>query len=154
MEVTQMIQQYDMNFQRNSTEHKLLALIRKENLTTAQLVKQMGKTKANSANLRLQIGELSRKGYVKSVGMDHWQLTDMGIDACIILGGEPTPRQRNVKVKISTGTVVGTYDGKELGQTCHRKGAYDYMQLPSLMQGQQVYWRREFKFPATENLHQ
>lgn len=149
-----MIQQYDMTFQRNSTEHKLLSLLRKENLQTVQLIKQMGKSKANSANLRLQIGELSRKGYVRSVGVDHWQLTDMGIDACIVLGGEPTPRQRNTKVKISTGTVAGTYEGKELGQTCFRHGAYDFLKLPSLMSGQQIYWRREFKIPATENHRQ
>ena len=148
-----MIQQYDMTFQRNSTEHKLLALLRKENLQTVQLVKQMGKGKASAANLRLQIGELSRKGYVRSVGVDHWQLTDTGIEACIILGGEPTVKQKRLSIstKIRTGTTTEPYDGKELGQTCYRPGAYNFLELPSLMSGQRIYRQDSVNHPSKEN---
>ena len=31
------------------------------------------------------------------------------------------------------------YDGKELGKTCHRPGAYDFMEIPSLRNGERVY---------------
>ena len=30
------------------------------------------------------------------------------------------------------------YDGKELGQTCHRPGAYDFMKIPSMRNGERV----------------
>jgi len=40
--------------------------------------------------------------------------------------------------RISNGTVSGTYDGKELGRTCHRPGAYDFMSIPSMRSGQRV----------------
>jgi hypothetical protein len=35
----------------------------------------------------------------------------------------------------------GTYDGRELGRTCHRSGAYDAFELPSLIGGQRIMRR-------------
>lgn len=142
-----MIQQYDIPFQRNSTEHKILHLLREENLTTTQVIKRFGKTQKTSENLRLQIGELARKRFVLSVGHDHWQLTNTGLDACLVLGGEPTPRQRHIKSKLSTGTTVGSYDGRELGRTCTRPGAYDFINLPSNISGRMTY-RKDATIPA------
>lgn len=147
-----MIQSYDIAFQRNSTEHKILHLLRDGNRTTMQIIKNFGKTQKTAANLRLQIGELARKKYVLSVGHDHWQLTELGVEVCLILGGEPTPRLRFIKNKIATGTSVEPYDGKELGQTCCRPGAYDFIELPSLMSGRQVWWRRDAKHPEARPL--
>ena len=40
--------------------------------------------------------------------------------------------------KITNGTVIGAYDGRELGRTCHRPGAYDFMDIPSLRNGERV----------------
>lgn len=36
-------------------------------------------------------------------------------------------------------TTKTDYDGKELGPTCHRAGAYDAYQLPSLINGERVF---------------
>jgi len=49
------------------------------------------------------------------------------------------PMQFAGKRLISTGTVGGTYDGKELRQTCLRAGAYDAFSLPSLIGGEHHY---------------
>ena len=52
------------------------------------------------------------------------------------------PAQFAGKREISTGTVTGAYDGKELRRTCLRAGAYDAFELPSLIGGEHHY-RRE-----------
>lgn len=52
------------------------------------------------------------------------------------------PVQFAGKRLISTGTVTGAYDGKELRKTCLRAGAYDAFALPSLIGGEHHY-RRE-----------
>lgn len=52
------------------------------------------------------------------------------------------PVQFAGKRLISTGTVSGTYDGKELRRTCLRVGAYDAFELPSLI-GNEHHYRRE-----------
>jgi hypothetical protein len=52
------------------------------------------------------------------------------------------PTQIVGKRTISTGTVTGTYDGKELRRTCLRCGAYDAFELPSLI-GEEHHYRRE-----------
>lgn len=38
----------------------------------------------------------------------------------------------------TTGSASGTYDGKELGRTCVRPGAYDAYELPSLIGGKRI----------------
>lgn len=52
------------------------------------------------------------------------------------------PLQFAGKRLISTGTVSGAYDGKELRRTCLRPGAYDAFEQPSLIGGERHY-RRE-----------
>lgn len=52
------------------------------------------------------------------------------------------PIQFAGKRLISTGTVTGAYDGKELRKTCLRVGAYDAFALPSLI-GDHLHYRRE-----------
>ena len=39
---------------------------------------------------------------------------------------------------IGNGTTAGTYDGKELGRTSNRPGAYDAYEKPSLHMGQLI----------------
>lgn len=143
-----MIQQYDIPFTRNSEQHKVLHMLRTESLTTAQILKKMGRSKSKSANLRVLIGELARKKFVTSYGHDHWQLTDIGVDACLVLGGEPVPNKRLVK---RTPSVVGVpYDGAELGRTCLRPGAYDYLECPSVSGGMRRWWRQDALTPVSQ----
>jgi hypothetical protein len=78
------------------------------------------------------------------------------IDGLIVLSPAGTKRLRMInqeqagpqqivgKRLISTGTVTGTYDGKELRRTCLRPGAYDAFELPSLFGGKHHY-RREIQ---------
>ena len=54
------------------------------------------------------------------------------------------PIQFAGKRLISTGTVTGAYDGKELRRTCLRVGAYDAFELPSLI-GNEHHYRREIR---------
>ena len=110
-----MIQTYDIPFHRNSIEHKVLHLLRDQNLATQQMTKLLGRTSKGAENLRLIVTELSRKKFVVSVGFDMWQLTENGRDACIVLGGEPTPKQRNSR-PVANLFLRGNYDGAELGQ--------------------------------------
>ena len=78
------------------------------------------------------------------------------IDGLIVLSPSGTKRLRQIneaqagpvqfagKRVISTGTVTGAYDGKELRRTCLRAGAYDAFELPSLIGGEHHY-RREIQ---------
>ena len=50
----------------------------------------------------------------------------------------PKPKKERVERFIPT----GKYDGAELGRTCHRPGAYDFMEIPSLREGERIYPRR------------
>jgi len=47
----------------------------------------------------------------------------------------PEPKVKKVERFIPT----GKYNGSELGRTCHRPGAYDFMAIPSLRDGVRVY---------------
>lgn len=136
---------YDIPFERNSMQHKVLHTLRFENLSTQQVVKTMGRTAKGVMNLRIILGDLNRKNYVTSVGFDQWQLTDLGRDVCLTLGGEPTPKQRNSRAKTAGIWSRPTYDGTELGNTCMRPGAYDYMAHPSLVSGRRVWYGPGFR---------
>ena len=59
-----------------------------------------------------------------------WHITNSGREA--IEGHKFKPS----KDRIANGNTVGTYDGAELRQTCLRPGAYDFMQCPSMIQGE------------------
>lgn len=48
------------------------------------------------------------------------------------------PRDATYGSKVSSWLERPIYDGKELGQTCHRPGAYDFMKIPSMRNGERV----------------
>ena len=140
-----MITTYDIPFQRNDIQHRILAALCQENLSTAQLVKAIGQ-KRNAAAMRLLVSELQKKNFVRSVGFDQWSITHVGMDVYLTLGGKPID-----KVRLSTASKTAdlfkrpNYDGAELGDTCCRPGAYDYRQHPSLFAGEQVWYDVGFK---------
>jgi len=44
---------------------------------------------------------------------------------------------------------TGTYDGKELTKTCHRPGAYDFMRIPSMRNGERVQIERSVSMTSS-----
>ena len=48
---------------------------------------------------------------------------------------------RPKKQRIERFKPAGDYDGKELSRTCHRPGAYTFMDVPSMRDGQRVPYR-------------
>ena len=135
-----MIHAYDIHFQRNSLEHRILAALCEDNLSTAQIVKNLGNTR-NAAAMRIVIADLQKKNYVRSVGFDQWSITHLGTDAYLTLGGKPIERMR-----LSTASKTAdlfkrpNYYAPELGDNCARPGAYDYRKHPSLVGEQRVWY--------------
>lgn len=78
--------------------------------------------------------EMAQKGLVVEI-QDLWHITQAGRD---FLEQKPV---KKVLERIAAGTTKGTYDGKEMGETCLRPGAYDYKKYPSLMGGVRVFQR-------------
>lgn len=56
----------------------------------------------------------------------------------------PAPKVKKVERFIPT----GKYNGSELGKTCHRPGAYDFMEIPSLRDGERIYPTRNINLTA------
>lgn len=60
----------------------------------------------------------------------------------ITLAGKDAIKEKRTvanKRHIQTGTMVGTYDGRELQHRVVRDGAYDFLKAPSLMGNQRVF---------------
>lgn len=76
--------------------------------------------------------EMEQHGLVVSMeskGDVIWHITNAGRSA--IEGHKFKPS----KDRIANGTTRDLYDGAELKQTCLRPGAYDFMDCPSMIQG-------------------
>jgi hypothetical protein len=62
-----------------------------------------------------------------------WSLTQKGHTVLNYLSWKPpAPAELTVAAKKSYTVAQGSYDGAELRDTCLRKGAYDFLALPSL----------------------
>lgn len=73
--------------------------------------------------------EMAQSGFVVCIperGDDWWHITEHGRKA---MAEKPTVAATR---KIVAGTSEGTYEGRELTQTCQRPGAYDFLKYPSL----------------------
>jgi hypothetical protein len=139
-----MINAYDLNFTRNSIQHKVLHILREENLSSAQISTQI-KGRKDIVGMRTILAELSKRNLVRSVGFDQWALTHDGMDACLALGGKPLEANRlSIRGKQSDVFARPNYDGRELEDTCHRPGAYDYRNHPSLFAQTSVWYDRGF----------
>lgn len=140
-----MIQPYDLTFGRNSQQHKILAMLTEQNLSTQNIRVALTGRKSVS-DLRLVMAELSRKGFIRSVGFDQWTITNDGVDANLVLGGKPIESVRCKQLDRVTGLFSRPiYDGKELKDSCNRPGAYDYRKHPSLTANERVWYGPGFK---------
>lgn len=90
------------------------------------------KTELTTLGLRLRRGELVRvldgKYYITDIGRAH-------------LGTDNTAKPDTVN------RMVGDYTCPELGKTCHRPGAYDFLEVPSVFGPE----RRPYKFRSGVN---
>lgn len=66
-------------------------------------------------------------------GVTRYYITKAGRDA--MEGKRSVANKRHIQ----TGTMVGTYDGRELQHRVVRDGAYDFLKAPSLLGNQRVY---------------
>lgn len=148
-----MIQPYDLYFERNSLQHKILTMLCEENLSTLNIVTKMGRRK-DITNLRLVLAELNRRGYIRSVGFDQWTITNDGMDAYLVLGGKAVESVRWRKSANHNDLFARpVYDGKELGDNCDRPGAYDYRKHPSVTANRRVWYGPGIKPIESQSLN-
>lgn len=129
---------------RNSATHRILAALAANDGLTAHQIKDVAELSVRIIELKgTKLLDLIRKGWVKSVGMDIYRITNDGLDLKMQLGDAQLKAgvTRTAAVKRAEVFERPNYEGPELGKTCNRPGAYDAFELPSLMYGQPVYRR-------------
>lgn len=127
---------------RNSATHRILAALSSHDGLTAHQIKQIAMLSIRMTDLKgVRMLDLIRKGWVISVGMDIYRLTNAGLDVKLALGEArlSTGVTRTAAVKKAEVFERPDYEPLELGRTCYRPGAYDAFELPSLMYGKPVY---------------
>lgn len=99
---------------------------------------------ASAARLRDGLLTLKRLGLVTSDRTDRWGITNNGLSVLVEIGHPPSDRTsaspRTASAKMSELYRRPTYDGKELGPTVVRSGAYEAELLPSRM-GDKLFYR-------------
>ena len=85
-----------------------------------------------SVHFERYLNELQNWGLVININ-DVWHITGFGLAALHEKKDRVTP------ARIASGTTTESYDGKDLRNTCGRKGAYDFLKYPSKIGGTMVY---------------
>lgn len=88
---------------------------------------------AHSHHTLRRLQEAQQQGYCISDG-ETWMLTHSGRDALAV---KKEPRFK--EGRICAGTATGVYDGSDLRRLANRKGAYDFLDIPSLYHYGLVY---------------
>lgn len=129
----------------NSIEHKALAMLAKENLASSTIVSRLKGGYGKGTAQRTVLYEMGRKGLIQSVGFDHWQITEQGLDTLHSLGGlhDRLSRKSAEKSELYKRPV---YVPEELKDTMIRPGANDHRAHPSILGNERVWygpgWRR------------
>jgi hypothetical protein len=127
---------------RNSATHRILAALAAHDGLTAHQIKSVAELTMKITVLKgTKMLDLVRKGWVISVGMDIYRLSTAGLDIKMQLGDARLSKgvTRTAAVKRAEVFQRESYQPLELGRTCHRPGAYDAFELPSMMLGKRVY---------------
>lgn len=134
----------------NSVQHKALALFAKENLSSATAMARLKGGLGRGAAQRTIFYDMSRLGIIQSVGFDHWQITEKGLNLYYELGGvvDRTTRKAAEKSELYKRPV---YVPVELGDTTIRPGAHDHRQYPSLISGERVWYGLGFRRVRVES---
>lgn len=131
----------EISFKSQGIHHRILAAVCREDRSCA-LIKTNARLSVTVERVRQVMQELLRAKLVRSVGSDCWSVTELGLHVNLRMGdafknlkieGSAAPRSQANRVD---------YDGKELGRTCYRPGAYDAYDLPSIIGPQRVYGMR------------
>jgi hypothetical protein len=121
---------------RNSATHRILAALAANDGLTAGQIKNVAALSIRLVDLKgTKMLDLIRKGWVISVGMDIYRLTNAGLDVKMGLGEARIKEgvSRTASEKKAEVFERPLYEPIELGRTCNRPGAYDAFDLPSRM---------------------
>lgn len=127
---------------RNSSTHRILAALATHDGMTAHQVKDVAALSIRILDLKgAKMLDMIRKGWVISVGMDIYRLSTSGLDVKMQLGETKLKGglTRTAAVKRAEVFERCNYIPLELGRTCNRTGAYDSLELPSLIQGKRFF---------------
>lgn len=122
-----------IDFRIGSFQHKVIALLSKEDSDTTYLRKDSGAT-IRMDRVREILNDMKRAKLIESTGTDKWAITNQGLHVSVILGTVPdtaTVKRRSTHEKMSEMFKREDYVPTELGFTCFRQGAYDAFILPS-----------------------
>ncbi len=129
----------------NSIEHRALSMLAKENLASSTLSARLKGGYGKGAAGRTTFYNMARAGLIQSVGYDHWQITDHGLDTYHALGGVVDRASRKSAEK-SELYKRPNYVPEELKDTMIRPGANDHRDHPSILGNERVWyglgWRR------------
>lgn len=122
-----------IDFRIGSFQHKVIALLSKEDSEAAHLRRDTGAT-IRMDRVREILDDMKRAKLITSTGTDKWAITNQGLHVSVILGAVPTTsvvRKVSKDRRVSEMFERGDYVPVELGFTCLRQGAYDAFILPS-----------------------
>lgn len=134
----------------NSIEHKALAMLAKENLASSTVVARLKGGYGRGTAQRTVLYDMARKGLIQSVGFDHWQITQEGLDTYHTLGGVVSHATRTSTEK-SELYKRPNYVPVELRDNTIRPGANDHRAHPSLLSGERVWYGPGFRRVKVES---
>lgn len=119
-------------FRPNSFQHKVIAILSKEDGTSASLRRDTG-TGCNKQRAEEILESMKYDGLIRSVGNGTWSITNGGLHISVTLGpvSKNSITKRSTEEKASELFKREEYVPTELGFTCLRQGAYDAYILPS-----------------------
>lgn len=127
-----------MNYETNSVEHKLLQQLGEHLTVTAEAMHEVGKA-AKVLSFSLSefmtdiVGKMAMNDHVRRNG-DGWSLTVQGGAALNHLNAKAQAlrtSQLSIAAKKTYTPSSGEYNGAELKVVVYRRGAYDFLALPS-----------------------
>lgn len=120
----------------NSMQHEVLKLTFIQPRTSADLFRGLSSGVKGTMTLTEFVTDITSimalDGHV-TYADGIWDITSLGADTKQRLDSDNLPRRVGaIAAKRSYAVAKGSYDGAELRDTCLRKGAYDFLALPSL----------------------
>lgn len=116
-------------------EKEIFALLRIMTRTVRELREKVAKEMEENAFESEILEPLKAEGMIE---IDEFGIVNMTNKA----RKAPENRAQRVKANLVVPDGSTTYEGRELGKTCHRPGAYDFLAHPSRV-GNTLYYRQD-----------
>ena len=116
-------------------EKEIFALLRIMTRTVRELCEKVAKDMEEKAFESEILEPLKAEGMIE---IDEFGIVNMTNKA----RKAPANQAQRVKANLVVPDASTTYEGRELGQTCHRPGAYDFLAHPSRI-GNTLYYRHD-----------